>query len=66
MAGNLTEETTRAQRWLTGQKWKLRLHSDYRSRADLQIVTRYIDNVPRELHVVEMKYQPEANDRFDL
>ena len=24
------------------------------------------DNVPRELHVVEMKYQPEANDRFDL
>jgi regulator of nucleoside diphosphate kinase len=23
-------------------------------------------NVPRELHVVEMKYQPEANGRFDL
>jgi regulator of nucleoside diphosphate kinase len=24
------------------------------------------DNVPRELHVLEMKYQPEANGRFDL
>jgi regulator of nucleoside diphosphate kinase len=24
------------------------------------------DNVPRELHVVEMKYQPEADGRFDL
>lgn len=24
------------------------------------------DNLPRELRVVEMKYQPEANGRFDL
>ena len=48
MAGNLTEQTTRAQKWLAGQKWKIRKAVDYRPRSDVQVVERLLENVPRE------------------
>jgi hypothetical protein len=49
MAGDLTEQTTRAQYWLKDHKWKIRKSDDFRPRADIQIVTRYIEGVPRQL-----------------
>jgi len=49
MAGDLTEQTLRAEKWLVNQKWKLRSHRDYRPRSDLQITERFLSAVPREL-----------------
>ena len=49
MAGDLTEQTTRAQHWLAGEKWKLREYNDFRPRSDIQLITRFIPQVPREL-----------------
>jgi hypothetical protein len=48
MAGNLSEQATRAQKWLAGQKWKIRKAVDYRPRSDVQVVERLLEDVPRE------------------
>jgi|GEM_PF-1869406 len=48
MAGNLSEQATRAEKWLVGQKWKIRKSTDYRPRSDIQLVERILADVPRE------------------
>ena len=49
MAGDLTEQVLRAQRWLAGQRWKVRKSLDFRPRSDVQMVERILPDVPREL-----------------
>ena len=49
MAGDLTEQTARAEAWLAGQKWKLREYIDFRPRVQTQRLERFLVDVPREL-----------------
>ena len=49
MAGDLTEQTGRAEHWLKSAKWKLRQYNDFRPRSDIQQIERFVVDVPREL-----------------